>query len=221
MKFRDATGTGHGATLFLVTGIAEALFTGLFGFQKIGPFDFWWWFAVNICILISLILCLEKNFLPAIIRGARKKTIEKILYGALAAASLYAVFFAGNILSRRLFLSAGSGIAAIYLLRNRSSLWKIIPLMVFIIGPGEELLWRGYIQRQYSYMLGKPAGYFTSVLLYTIFHAGSANYMLVIAAFVGGMFWGWLYLWKNALLLNVTSHILWDVAVFIIFPLSS
>jgi len=221
VKFIEKEYAGHRSTMFIVTGIAEVLFISLFVFQKIGPFDFWWWFAINICILISLVIFFDREFLPLLVLDVREKTIEKILYGIIASILLYAVFFIGNILSRSIFSSAGSGITAIYLLRDGNSLWKIIPLMVFTIGPGEELLWRGYIQRQFSYILGRRNGYFIVVLLYSIFHIGSANYMLITAAFIGGLFWGWLYVWKNTLLLNVTSHVFWDVAVFIVFPLNS
>ena len=44
--------------------------------------------------------------------------------------------------------------------------------------------------------------------------------MLLLAALVCGVFWGWLYIRFDSILLNAVSHTAWDVAVFLIFPFS-
>jgi membrane protease YdiL (CAAX protease family) len=213
--------TSRNTSLFLITGIAGCLFVCLFAFRRIGAIDFWWWFSANICILIGFVVLFDREFLPQLVQDIRERTIEKILYGTAAAGFLYALFFAGNILIRSIFPFAGFRVSAIYLLKEGASLWKMVPLMVLVIGPGEELFWRGYVQRRFSQYAGRWNGWFVSVLIYTGIHAGSANYILMSAAFVAGLFWGWLYTWKKSILLNLTSHVLWDIAVFLVFPFTA
>ncbi len=55
-------------------------------------------------------------------------------------------------------------------------------------------------------------------MLYTAVHLASGNIMLVLAAAVCGVFWGWLYLRYRSPVLNIVSHTLWDLAVFVVFP---
>jgi membrane protease YdiL (CAAX protease family) len=42
--------------------------------------------------------------------------------------------------------------------------------------------------------------------------------MLILAAAVCGVFWGGLYLRFRSPLLNIVSHTLWDLLVFVILP---
>ena len=51
-------------------------------------------------------------------------------------------------------------------------------------------------------------------------YLASGNIMLLLAAGVCGLFWGFLYLRTGSILLNVISHTVWDVAIFLIFPVS-
>lgn len=56
--------------------------------------------------------------------------------------------------------------------------------------------------------------------LYALVHAGSCNFMLVMAALVAGVVWGALYrFFPNRFAAIILSHSLWDVAVFIFFPI--
>jgi membrane protease YdiL (CAAX protease family) len=44
--------------------------------------------------------------------------------------------------------------------------------------------------------------------------------MLILAALIAGLFWGFMYYRYRSLLANVVSHTVWDVAVFLVFPFS-
>ncbi len=207
-------------SLFFITAGAILLFFPLFMIQEIGPLDFWWWFTLVIIIMCALIFLLDKPYLSRIVEDFQNDTSLKILYGFISATVLYWFFYGGNLISLRLFKFAGSGIAQIYQFKEGGSTLKIVLLMIFIIGPGEELLWRGFIQDKYSKKIGKHTGFLITALLYGSVHTGSLNPMLVTAAFFCGLFWGSLYMWKRSILLNTASHILWDLGVFIIFPFS-
>ena len=53
-----------------------------------------------------------------------------------------------------------------------------------------------------------------------LLHAGSCNFMLVMAALVVGAAWGALYrFFPNRFAAIILSHAVWDVAVFIFFPI--
>jgi len=95
---------------------------------------------------------------------------------------------------------------------------RIAALMIFIIGPGEELFWRSFLQRRLQNKSGKYSGFILATGIYTLVHIGSGNVMLVLAAGVCGLFWGYLYLRYGSVTLNIVSHTLWDVTVFLWLP---
>ena len=64
------------------------------------------------------------------------------------------------------------------------------------------------------------AGFVVATLIYALVHAGSCNFMLVMAALVVGAAWGALYrFFPNRFAAIILSHAVWDVAVFIFFPI--
>jgi len=199
-------------------GLAVVLFVPLFVFRRLGPVDFWWWMSANIALLVVLGAAIDKNYLRSIAADVRSRPGRKILLGVLSAAALYGVFWIGNWASRVLFPFAGRGIGAAYDFKSGASLVRIVLLMAFWIGPGEELFWRAFLQRRWQARLGGFRGFLAAAALYALVHAGSGNPMLVLAAAVCGLFWGALYLRTRSLLLVAVSHTLWDLGVFIVFP---
>jgi membrane protease YdiL (CAAX protease family) len=94
-------------------------------------------------------------------------------------------------------------------------------LMLLVIGPGEELFWRGYLQRRLGLKYGKMTGFILATALYTAVHIATGNMVLVLAAFICGVFWGWLYMRYKSMIINVVSHTVWDIGVFLLLPFSS
>jgi membrane protease YdiL (CAAX protease family) len=74
------------------------------------------------------------------------------------------------------------------------------------------------LQRNLSSRLGKKWGFFIATLIYTGVHIATGNIMLILAALICGIFWGWLFMRYDSMLMNIVSHTLWDLAVFIVFP---
>ncbi len=58
-----------------------------------------------------------------------------------------------------------------------------------------------------------------TTLIYGTVHVFSLNFMLVLAAFVAGAFWGGLYLWRRDLVPVMVSHSLWSACIFAVFPI--
>jgi membrane protease YdiL (CAAX protease family) len=205
----------------IVASAAVLLFVPLFVFRSAGPLDFWWWMSLNIVLAAGLGVILDRTYLPLLWADLRSRTGKKILLGLLAAAALYAVFFAGNSVSRLILPFADSGIGAVYAFKSGASLPRIVLLMALLIGPGEEIFWRGFLQRRWQARFGPGRGYLLAAGLYTAVHAGSGNAMLVLAAAVCGLFWGFIYRRTGSVLLAAVSHTVWDLAVFVAFPFGS
>jgi hypothetical protein len=204
----------------LVVILALLLFIPLFVLRGIGAFDFWWWMSGNLVLLVTLVIATDKNYQNELIGDVKHKSAQKILFGFISAALLYGVFYIGNGLSRWMFDFAGRDISHVYDFKGDAEALRIGLLMLFIIGPGEELLWRGYIQGVLSKSYGKITGFLLGVFLYTLIHVATGNLILILAALVGGLFWGWMYLKYNSMLMNMVSHIVWDIAIFLLFPLA-
>jgi membrane protease YdiL (CAAX protease family) len=198
--------------------LAAALFVPLFIFRSLGPLDFWWWMSLNIALLIALGAIIDRGRVKSVFSGVHTLPLRKIIQGILSAAVLYAVFFAGNLLSRAILPFAGPGISGVYGFKADASTLRIACLIAFLIGPGEELFWRGFLQRRWQNRFGRLPGFLMSAALYTLVHAGSGNPILILAAAVCGMFWGFLYLRSGSILLVAVSHTVWDLAVFLILP---
>ncbi|MFH1852260.1 MAG: type II CAAX endopeptidase family protein [Candidatus Neomarinimicrobiota bacterium] len=203
----------------IISLLAVVLFSTLFLVNGIGGFDFWWWMAANLVLLITLVACFFSEWRKALRSDLTTAVGRKIALGLLSALALYLVFAIGNILLRRLLPVSGSDIGEIYQYRSTAGTLRIGLLMLFIIGPGEELFWRGFIQDRLQIRLGRPAGFLAGVFFYTVIHLGTGNPVLMLAAAVCGLFWGYFYYRTGSLLLNCVSHTAWDLAVFLIFPL--
>jgi len=145
--------------------------------------------------------------------------VRDILIGVFSAVVLYAVFYVGNIVSGYLFPFKDTQVLAVYSNKSQGNLTLIGSLLLFLIGPGEEIYWRGFIQTTLSNRFGNNKGYVLSVLLYSMVHITTGNFMLIIAALVCGAYWGWIYKKEQNLVPVIISHALWDLAIFVLFPL--
>ncbi|MCJ7580744.1 MAG: CPBP family intramembrane metalloprotease [Candidatus Aminicenantes bacterium] len=203
----------------LAASLAAVLLVPLFALRRIGGFDFWWWMSLNVLLLVSFGLYSDKSYLSLILKDLQDGLLKKIGLGILSAGLLYAVFFIGNEVSREIFPFAGTEIGQVYSFKQNASALRIMLLMIFIIGPGEELFWRGYLQRHWQNRFGKIKGFVIAAVLYALVHAASGNIMLVLSAGVCGLFWGFLYLRTRSILTICISHTLWDLMIFVFFTL--
>ncbi len=205
--------------LFAVLLPALALFVPLFLTQGIGPFDFWWWMTANLLVLLGLVCLLDPPWRYALVGDLKDGPVRKMVLGVLSAAVLYGVFWVGNLASRYLLAGAAQDISGVYAFKGQATALRIALLMMFIIGPGEELFWRGFLQRRLEEALGRRAGWLVATGIYAAIHVATGNPILVLAAGVCGAFWGWLYLRYRSMFLNAVSHTVWDIVIFILFPL--
>jgi uncharacterized protein len=198
--------------------IAVLLFSVMFVFRQAGQFDFWWWMSANLLVILSLAFIFDKENLRQLKDDLATSIGKKVLRGFLFALLLFIAFYFGNIIIRYIIAAAGEGIAQVYGFKQDAPAWRIALLMLLIIGPGEELFWRGFLQRRLQLKLGANAGFLVATALYTAVHIFTGNIVLVLAALTCGLFWGWLYKKYHSMTINIVSHTIWDIMVFILLP---
>jgi len=144
---------------------------------------------------------------------------QHIWLGLASAAALYGLFAAGEALATRMFDFAGGEIADVYARRAGMSRLRIALLLFFVIGPGEELFWRGFVQHRFAERWGTMGGWLAGALVYAAVHIWALNLMLVLAAGLCALVWGALYARTRSLWPGIISHAVWDVAIFVLLPL--
>lgn len=177
--------------------------------------NFWWMMTASALTLSILSTCFNRGWWHAVRFGW-----GEVLAGVGIAAALWGIFWAGDKVSSWLFDFARPQVNLIYGMKEGESLWLLSLLMLVLIGPAEEIFWRGYVQRTLSARWSPDAGFVVTTLVYALVHAASCNFMLVMAAAVAGVVWGVLYrLFPRRLGAIIVSHAVWDVAVFVWFPI--
>lgn len=196
--------------------LAAVLWTVMFS-PWTAPYVNFWWMMTGSALILSVLATL---FRPGWWKEV-KWNGANILWGILIAVALWGVFWMGDKVSGWIFDFARPQVDSIYGMKEGESPWLLAGLMLFVIGPAEEIFWRGYIQRTLSEKWNNPtAGFVVATALYALVHAGSCNFMLIMAALVAGVVWGALYrFFPRRFAAIILSHALWDVAVFIFFPI--
>jgi membrane protease YdiL (CAAX protease family) len=170
-----------------------------------------------------------------------------IAIGVASALLLYAIFWVGKQIALAILPFAADQIQSVYAKRGQLDLLSIGLLLFFLLGPSEEIFWRGFVQRRLSQKgrplprplpdtergaplpapgrgdgglgLGERSAWLVTTALYALVHIWTLNLILIIAAGVAGLLWGWLYQREQNLIAVIVSHALWDVSIFVLFPL--
>ena len=213
--------TTHRLTAFIAT--AAVLWFLMFSPWTSGALNFWLEMSVAACVLTALAL---KGTKGAVLQDLKcEKPLLQILLGVVIAFSLWGIFRVGDFLSSRMFDFARDQVNDVYAMKQGLSSWAIALLLLLVIGPAEELFWRGFVQKQMELRISNwrfPAdhAFLITVLVYGLVHIWSLNFMLVMAALVAGAVWGFIYRLQPRLLpALIVSHALWDALVFVILPI--
>jgi hypothetical protein len=150
-------------------------------------------------------------------RGARIRWWHVPL-GLLSAAVLYLTFQLGDRFARRFVPSGEAEIRDIYALRTLRPRGEIATRLATIVGPAEELFWRGLVQAALMRRWGRWRGAALATLAYGSVHVTSGNFTLLGAAGVAGAHWCALYAAGVPLGALVVSHVAWDIWIFLVQP---
>ena len=190
-------------------GAAQAAFAAAFR----GPRDRFWQRMTITGLALGTYAVVAR---PAL-RHTRVGPLHAVL-GAASAATLYETFRVGDTFARRYVPSGASDIAEIYALRGLRPRGEIALRLVAVIGPAEELFWRGFVQEGLALRYGRWRGAALATAAYGGVHAITGNFTLMGAAAVAGAHWSALYAAGIPLGALIVSHQIWDVWIFLVQP---
>jgi membrane protease YdiL (CAAX protease family) len=153
-------------------------------------------------------------------RPARRTRIGRrdVALGFASAAALYATFKVGDRFARRFVPGGDAEIRDIYALRTIRGRPEIAARLATIIGPAEELFWRGLVQESLMGRFGRWPGAALAAIAYGGVHVVTGNFTLFGAAGIAGAHWCALYAAGVPLGALVVSHVTWDIWIFLVQP---
>ena len=216
---RPSTNSGQRLVIAVLT--AALLWFYMFSPWTGGWPNFWVVMSCSAVILTTLGL----SFTPD-----RKELLKiekpalQLLGGIVIAFALWGIFWIGDKVSSWMFAFARPEVDSVYAMKTGLPTWLIAVLLLCLIGPAEELFWRGYVQRTMGRFLGgknpEDKAFIMTAVIYALVHIWSFNFMLIMAALVAGLVWGLIYrLRPQALPALIISHALWDALVFVLLPI--
>jgi len=173
--------------------------------------------AVGLLVVLSWVA--DPSLRSLLLGDSNDNFAGKSGLAVLSALVLYAVFWAGGAAVRTVLPSAADDIGAVFAFKRGAALVRIGLLISLIIGPGEEIFWRGFVQHRWQKRLGWPRGWLLAAGFYAAVHVATCNFILVLSALVCGLYWGILFVWFRSVVLVAVSHAVWDLMVFVLFPL--
>jgi membrane protease YdiL (CAAX protease family) len=144
-----------------------------------------------------------------------------VVLGLVIAAGLYGVFQIGDKMARKILPSGEKNIGDIYNLREIAPKHEIAVRLATVVGPAEELFWRGLAQRSIASHWGRLPGAVIAMAAYGGAHIVTGNPALIGAATVAGAYWSALALINTPMAALIVSHVTWDIWIFLVAPTRS
>lgn len=193
----------------LIAGILIAHVLMFFSFQN--RVVFWYIFAGSILLLITY----------AMFQGDVDDEVPFFTYislGIISGLIVYCFFWLSNQGIHLFHLPFDQSIKRLYHYFAPSLYWEYFAL-ILIAAPGEELFWRGFVQKKLLRSFKPSVAIIISSCLYASTQIYSGEFILVLTTFLCGLAWGSLYFWKKSMPTLIASHIVFDILLFIILPL--
>jgi CAAX protease family protein len=188
---------------FLAVGVAAAY--AMFGLTFRGPRERFWDRMTATGLTLGALALIGEPEARRVRIGPREAA-----FGLASAAALYAIFRGGDALARDAMPRGAQEIGEVYGLRALKPRDELGLRLGLVIGPAEELFWRGFVQAR--------AGFVSAAALYGGAHLVSENATLVGAATVAGAYWGLLRALGMPLGALIVSHVAWDIWIFLVAP---
>ncbi len=195
---RAAREVPTGAALGLAA-LGAALLTAVFA----GMRDAWLGMTLAMGALGALSLLLRA------VRSRLRLSPSRLLAGLAAGGALYSL----TRLALPFLDAAWPGwavhAAALFAWRDAHGPAFLVPTLALIV-LAEELLWRGVVARWAVERLGRPAGLLAAAGVYAAAHLAAMNPLLLLAAVLLGLVWGWLFAATDDLVVPSACHLAWD-----------
>ncbi len=173
---------------------------------------FWYLYTATMLFLISVTIISEKI-------DKQISTKQAILFGLPSGILLYFIFVFGHYLLSFLPMNTLKQVRALYDYFSLDWLWQYLVLILIII-PGEEFFWRGFVLKRLMNYAKPILAVIMAAILNALAFSFTGYFLLILAAFFSGLIWGMLYVWKRSLPLLIISHLIFDLLLFILFPLA-
>jgi hypothetical protein len=181
-----------------------------------GPRDrFWDRMTTTGAILGTLAIAGDRSLQRPKLRG------RDVALGLGIAAGLYGIFQIGDRMARRILPAGDKNIGDIYELRERAPHNEIAVRLAAVVGPAEELFWRGLLQRSIGARWGRLPGAVAATAAYGGVHVVTGNPALIGAATVAGAYWSAFALLGAPMAALIVSHVMWDIWIFLVAPTRS
>lgn len=175
---------------------------------------FWYLYTASMLFCISFAIGIGK-----LSSKYNNVSLKNILLGIGTGAALFAFFYVSMQLMDWLHLSSlTKDVSRLYKIYQPELVFHYIVLFLIII-PSEEIFWRGYIQTKLSEKFRALISIPLSVLMYALPLLYAQNTALLLAGIFAGLVWSLLFHWKKSLSLVITSHLVFDLLLIVIFPL--
>jgi uncharacterized protein len=142
----------------------------------------------------------------------------RFILGLLSALGLYLTFSVGDRFARRYIPGGDAQIRDIYTLRTLRPRTEIATRLALIVGPAEEIFWRGLVQEALMRRFGRWTGAALAATAYGGVHVTTGNFTLFGAAGIAGAHWCALYAARVPLGALIVSHVAWDIWIFLVQP---
>ena len=202
-----------GGRLEAATAVGLVAAAGAFGATFRGPRDRFWARMTATGLMLGGLALLANPRLRRTRVGPGELTL-----GLASAAALYGTFKLGDRFARRFVPGGEDQIRDIYALRELAPRGETAARLVAIIGPAEELFWRGLVQEALMRRYGRWTGAAVAAVAYSAVHVTTGNFTLMGAAGVAGIHWCALYAAGVPIGALVVSHCAWDVWIFLVQP---
>jgi membrane protease YdiL (CAAX protease family) len=132
-----------------------------------------------------------------------------LLIGAGAGIGLYVVFWIGEQALVIVLPALAAEVGDLYAVKGETSP-AVVPLVLALAGPAEELFFRGLVQQR--------AGVAVGLAVYAAVHLWERKVILVLAALLGGAYWGALLSLTGGLVAPIVSHLVWAMLIIVWRP---
>ena len=153
---------------------------------------------------------------------ARRPRAVSIVIGVLTAAFLYLIFYLGGAAIDALHPLGISSTAeeSIYaLIASPSNPLYLQVGLLFFDSAGYESFFRGVLQRRLQVTIGVAAAPAVA-LIDAGLHIATLNPVWVAGTFFTDLIWGLTYYYGRGTQASFTSHLVWDLAIFVVRPVS-
>ncbi len=169
----------------------------------------------------SMTCMIAATWLTTRYRGLFHPRARTIVFGLVSAVAIYLVFYLGNLgieTFHPLGLSSSTENSIYSLIASPSNpLYLQVSVLAFD-AVGYESFFRGVLQTRFEPRFG-TASPFLVALVDAAIHLLTLNPLWVVTTFIADSCWGLTYRYSRDLTCNTLSHFVWDIVIFIVFPI--